>query len=122
MNETPTTTTQKLWKPISMLQAEQEEVGRQLRAAALAGDIEAAKKAAGRMEELQREMHQAGQSVREHARQKAQAASKSAPDRSNYPAIGQMLQHSLEHAIKTGVIKVPGINVSTTDEDHATQA
>lgn len=114
------TTTQKLWRPISELDKEQEQVRKQLVTAAGRGDIEEARRLVGRMEEIHLEMHQAGQNAREHARQKALASStKSQPDKSNYPAIGQMLQNALTWAIETGVVKAP---VSTTTEDDHAQA
>jgi hypothetical protein len=96
MNDQPApstlTTTQKLWRPISELQAEREKIGKELRSAAVQGDLDAAMAAAKRMGELEIEMAQAATAVREHARTKALA--KSQPDKTNYPAIGQMLLHA----------------------------
>jgi hypothetical protein len=118
------TTTQKLWRPISQLQAEAEDLGLQLRAAALAGDINAAKQAARRMEEIQREMSQAGQSVREHARQKALVTQgKSQPDKNSYPAIGRMLMNSIDHWRKTHPGgELPGSVSTATETGNDSQA
>lgn len=117
MNATPSdlTTTQKLWKPISALDQAYDQASKDLRAAAIHGDIAAARAAADRMEEIQREMAMAGRNVREYQRQKTLA--KTAPDRSNYAALGQMLQHAWEWGIKNGCIKAPGVSTATEEND-----
>ena len=114
------TTTQKLWKPISELQAEAEQIGVKLRRAALKNDIDTMMALGRRLQEINDEMRDAGQNAREYARSKAQAReAKLQPDKSNYPAIGQMLLHAWEWGIKTGRIRIPpGVSVETDQPDE----
>lgn len=103
----PLPTTQELWKPLSVLQEELGQAGVQLRAAALANDIPALLEIGARMNRIQAQMAEAGQAVREHARQKVAAAqnAKPLPDDSNRQAIGEMLLHALQHQAQSVAVE-----------------